>query len=124
VIDGHGSFHRLAHRYIHTLFVIASQSAACNRKHQVESRLARWLLTSSDGIGSDQVAITHEYLAAMLGVRRSGVTEMALKLQEAGFIDYRRAGVTIRERAGLEKVACECYAVVRREIEGMLTSSP
>jgi CRP-like cAMP-binding protein len=105
----------LMHRYIHSLFIIASQSAACNRKHQVEERFARWLLMSSDGIGSNDVAITHEYLATMLGVRRPGVTDAALKLQEQGLINYRRGGTTILDRAGLEQAACECYRVVKNE---------
>jgi CRP-like cAMP-binding protein len=105
----------LLHRYIHSLFIIASQSAACNRKHQVEERFARWLLMSSDGIGSNDVAITHEYLATMLGVRRPGVTDAALKLQEQGLINYRRGGTTILDRAGLEGAACECYRVVKGE---------
>ena len=105
----------LLHRYVHSLFNIASQSAACNRKHQVEERFARWLLMSSDGIASNDVAITHEYLATMLGVRRPGVTDAALKLQEQGLINYRRGGTTILDRPGLEQVACECYRVVKDE---------
>jgi CRP-like cAMP-binding protein len=105
----------LLHRYIHSLFIIASQSAACNRKHQVEERFARWLLMSSDGIGSNDVAITHEYLATMLGVRRPGVTDAALKLQDQGLINYRRGGTTILDRSGLEQAACECYRVVKNE---------
>ena len=107
----------LVYRYFHSLFIIASQSAACNRKHQVEERFARWLLMSSDGIGSNDVAITHEYLATMLGVRRPGVTDAALKLQEQGLINYRRGGTTILDRPGLEQVACECYGVVKNEQE-------
>ena len=82
------SFHDLMNRYVHTLFVVASQSAACNRRHLLTERMARWLLMSSDGIGSDEVGLTHEYLAAMLGVRRSGVTEAAQTLQSDGLIDY------------------------------------
>jgi CRP-like cAMP-binding protein len=105
----------LLHRYVHSLFIIASQSTACNRKHQVEERLARWLLMSSDGIGSHEVAITHEYLATMLGVRRPGVTDAALKLQEEGLINYRRGGTTIVDREGLIRRACECYRVVKAE---------
>jgi CRP-like cAMP-binding protein len=107
--------HGLLHRYVHSLFIIASQSAACNRKHSVEARFARWLLMSSDGIGGNEVAITHEYLATMLGVRRPGVTDAALKLQEQGLIHYRRGGTTILDRAGLERVSCECYRVVKNE---------
>jgi len=115
--DRRRSFHDLANRYVHTLFVIASQSAACNRKHQLNQRLARWLLMSSDGIGSDEVGLTHEYLAAMLGVRRPGVTEAAQALQSQGLIVYKRGGVRIVDRRGLEKAACECYQLVRGEFE-------
>jgi CRP-like cAMP-binding protein len=110
-------FRSVANRYVHTLFVIAAQSAACNRKHQVVARLARWLLVSSDGVGRDDVGITHEFLATMLGVRRSGVTEAAQSLQARGLIDYKRRGVRILDRAGLEQAACECYRIVRNEYE-------
>jgi CRP-like cAMP-binding protein len=108
---------KILHRYIHTLFVIASQSAACNRRHQIEARFARWLLMSSDGIGSDELAITHEFLSAMLGVRRSGVTEAAVKLQEEGMIRYKRGGIRIINRRKLESVACECYDNVKQEYD-------
>ena len=104
-------------RYVHFLFVMASQSAACNRRHPMDERLARWLLVSSDGIGSDRVAITHEFLAAMMGVRRSGVTETAQRLQGKGLIEYRRASVNVIDRKGLEAASCECYRVTRREYE-------
>lgn len=110
-------FRTLLNRYVHTLFIVASQSAACNRRHQVEQRLARWLLMSSDGIGSNEVAITHEFLATMLGVRRSGVTEAAVKLQEAGMIQYKRGGVKIVDRPALERASCECYLAVKNEYE-------
>ena len=121
------SFHRspivqsLFHRYLHVLFVIASQSAACNRRHVVTQRLARWLLTSSDGVGSDQVNLTHEFLATMLGVRRAGVTEAAQTLQTNKLIEYKRRGVRIVDRAGLEEAACECYAIVRNDITRFLS---
>lgn len=111
------TLYRVLNRYIHALFVIASQSAGCNRKHQIEARMSRWLLMSSDGIGGDDIALTHEFLAAMLGVRRPGVTETAQKLQEAGLIDYHRGGIRILDRAGLTRAACECYHVVRSEFE-------
>jgi CRP-like cAMP-binding protein len=117
LFDTDPAVHVLLHRYIHSLFVIASQSTACNRRHQVDERLARWLLMSSDGIGSDDLAITHEYLAAMLGVRRAGVTDAALKLQEDGLIQYRRGGTRIIDRRALEARACECYELVHDEIE-------
>jgi CRP-like cAMP-binding protein len=112
-----GALHGILTRYVHTLFVVASQSTACNRKHGVEARLARWLLMSSDGIGSNQVAITQEFLAVMLGVRRSGVTEAALKLQATELIRYSRGLVEITNRPGLEAATCECYHVVKREYE-------
>lgn len=120
LFDRHGSFYGIMNRYIHTLFVVASQSAACNRRHQVEARLARWLLMSSDGIGSDDLGITQEYLAAMLGVRRPGVTEAAVRLQEDGLIQYSRGNVRVIDRRGLEDTACECYRIVREEYERLL----
>lgn len=120
VFDGGGVLKQILNRYVHMLFVVASQSAACNRRHQIDARLARWLLVSADGIGSEEIAITHEFLAVMLGVRRSSVTETALKLQERGLIDYRRANVTILDRPGTEAASCECYAAQKREIERVL----
>lgn len=117
IFDRGKSLHLILNKYIHTLFVIASQSAACNRRHGVEARLARWLLMSSDGIGSDDIAITHEFLAAMLGVRRPGVTEAAVKLQDEGMIQYKRGGVRIVDREALEDASCECYHLVRGEFE-------
>ena len=117
-----GEFQRLVNRYIHALFIVASQSAACNRKHQVEARFARWLLMSSDGVGSEDLAITHEFLATMLGVRRSGVTEAAVKLQDRGLIQYKRGGVRIMNRRKLEDVACECYQLVRQQFERLFSS--
>jgi CRP-like cAMP-binding protein len=125
--DRRGALHLVLSRYIHTLFMIASQSAACNRRHGIEARLCRWLLMSADGIGSNSVGITQEYLATMLGVRRAGVTEAALKLQNAGWIAYSRGSVEILDRPALERAACECYHVVRQEYErlfGSLQSRP
>ena len=116
------AFHDLLNRYVHALFVVASQSAACNRRHQLSARLARWLMMSSDGIGSDEVGLTHEYLAAMLGVRRSGVTEAAQALQSQGLIEYKRGGIRILDREGLTNAACECYRLVRMEFERLFGS--
>lgn len=115
--DEGGSLNKLLNQYIHTVFIIASQSAACNRRHNIEQRLARWLLISSDGIGSHDIGITQNFLAVMLGVRRSGVTEAALKLQSDGLIRYSRGSVTIIDRKGLESVACECYEMAKNEYE-------
>ena len=120
VYDQGGELKKILNRYMHTLIVVGSQSAACNRVHHIEARLARWLLMSADGIGSDQVNITHEYLAVMLGVRRAGVSEAAAKLQEYNLISYSRGSVQILDRKGLEAAACECYRVVKEEYERLL----
>ena len=117
VFDQRESVHMLLNQYVHTLFVVASQSAACIRRHVVQARLARWLLMSSDGVGSSDVAITHEYLGVMLGVRRAGVTEAIGKLEDVGLIRGRRGGVVILDRPGLEAAACECYRVVKSELD-------
>lgn len=116
-----GALHLLLTRYIHTLLVVTSQSAACNRRHDIEARLARWLLMSSDGVNSTELGITQEFLAVMLGVRRPGVTEAAIQLQHDGLISYSRGHVRILNRAGLEQAACECYAVVKGEYERLLS---
>jgi CRP-like cAMP-binding protein len=120
LLDQGGAFHQLFHRYIHTLFIVASQSAACNRLHKVEARLCRWLLMSSDGIGSCELGLTQEYLSTMLGVRRAGVTEAALKIQAAGLVNYTRGHISILKRQELEAAACECYRVVRDEYDRLL----
>ncbi|MET0621763.1 MAG: Crp/Fnr family transcriptional regulator [Pyrinomonadaceae bacterium] len=108
---------RTVNRYVHTVVVVGSQSAACNALHRVEARTCRWLLMSSDGVGSDEVNLTQEYLAAMLGVRRPGVTEVAGKLRAEGLIDYSRGSIRIVDRAGMERLACECYGRVKGEYE-------
>ena len=108
---------KVFNRYVHTAVVVGSQSAACNALHRVEARTCRWILMSSDGVGSPDVNLTQEYLAAMLGVRRPGVTEIAGKLRAEGLIDYTRGSIRILDRAGMEKLACECYGRVRGEYE-------
>jgi CRP-like cAMP-binding protein len=114
---GNEGVRRVLNRYVHTVVVVGSQSSACNALHGVEARMCRWLLMSSDGVGSDEVNLTQEYLAAMLGVRRPGVTEVAGKLRAEGLIDYRRGQIRILDRAALERHACECYERVRDEYE-------
>jgi CRP-like cAMP-binding protein len=114
------TLHRLLNRYVHAIFVVASQSTACIRKHAVEARLARWLLMSSDGIGSDELPLTQEFLGTMLGVRRAGVTEAAAKLQSEGWIRYSRGFVEILDRPALEAAVCECYHNIRQEYERLL----
>jgi CRP-like cAMP-binding protein len=88
--------------------------------HQVEQRTARWLLMSSDRVASNVLRLTQEFLAAMLGVRRSGISEAAGELQRSGLIRYRRGEITIVDRAGLEDIACECYGLDRQRIERLL----
>ena len=115
--DKDGALRKILNRYMHTVIVTGSQSAACNRLHKVEARLCRWLLMSSDGVGSDELRLTQEFLATMLGVRRAGVTEAAVKLQDAGFISYGRGHIKILDRERLEQVACECYHMTKNEYD-------
>jgi CRP-like cAMP-binding protein len=115
---------RLQHillRYGQAFFTQAAQNAACNRRHHVDGRLARWLLMCQDRAKSDELELTHEFLSIMLGVRRAGVTVAAAKLEEQGLITNTRAHVHILDRAGLEKFSCECYRVVQREFDRLLT---
>jgi CRP-like cAMP-binding protein len=114
----------LVDRYMLALFAQISQAAACNRCHSSEERLSRWLLMSHDRIGSKQFMITQEFLGQMLGVRRSTVSVSAGILQRAGLIRYVRGHVTIVDRDGLEAVSCECYSVIRTELERVVLGSP
>lgn len=100
---------RRLHRYSQQLAAQSAQVAACNRLHGVDERMARWLLMSQDRVGSDQVPLTQEFLAHMLGTRRSSVTVAASILQRAGLIDYTRGQLSIVDRKGLEEASCECY---------------
>lgn len=101
------------HRYTHALIAQITQTAACNRFHQVEARLARWLLMASDRLQSNPLRFTHEELADLLGVRRVGVTVAASALQQRGLIQYRRGTITIEDREGLKNAACECYQKIK-----------
>lgn len=112
-LDHGGSLRRELNRYIHALMAQISQSAACNRFHVVERRLARWLLMTHDRIKSDRFRMTQEFLAHMLGVRRVGVTRAAQTLQKRKLVRYSRGVITVLNRAGLESAACRCYDVVR-----------
>jgi CRP-like cAMP-binding protein len=107
-------------RFVEDLLNLSSQTAACNRLHQVEQRTARWLLMSSDRTDSNILRLTQEFLAAMLGVRRSGISEAAAELQRSGLIRYRRGEITIVDRPGLEKTACECYRLDKQRVERLL----
>lgn len=111
---------KILRRYTQAFFVQVAQSAACNRLHPAEERLARWLLTCQDRVGSPDFDLTHEFLGQMLGVRRATVTVIAGMLQEAGIIRYRRGRVSIVDRERLEEASCECYSIVRAEYEDFL----
>ena len=107
-------------RYTQALITQMAQTAVCNRHHSLDQQLCRWLLLSLDRLDGDELVMTQELIANMLGVRREGVTEGALKLQKADLIRYSRGHITILNREGLEKRTCECYAVVKREYERLL----
>jgi CRP-like cAMP-binding protein len=107
-------------RYTQALITQMAQTAVCNRHHSVDQQLCRWLLLSLDRLSSNELAMTQELIANMLGVRREGVTEAAGKLQEAGLIQYRRGRITVLDRPGLEARACECYEVVKTEFDRLL----
>ena len=109
-------------RYTQALITQMSQTAVCNRHHSLDQQLCRWLLLSLDRLQSNQLVMTQDLIANMLGVRREGVTAGARKLQKAGLIRYARGRITILDRAGLEERTCECYAVVRREYGRLLPS--
>jgi len=107
-------------RYMQALHAQVSQTAVCNSRHTLEERLARWLLMEHDRAESNQFAMTHEFMAMMLGVRRSGVTVTAGALKQAGLINYRNGQMTILDRPGLEAAACECYDIVQHQFEHLL----
>ncbi len=107
-------------RYTQALITQMAQTAVCNRHHSLDQQLCRWLLLSLDRLEANQLEMTQELIANMLGVRREGVTEAALKLQRAGLINYTRGRILVLDRKGLEKRTCECYAVVKNEYDRLL----
>ena len=115
-----GSLQQLALRYTQTLIAQMVQTGACNRHHTLEQQLCRWLLLSLDRLRGNEVVMTQKLISNMLGVRREGVTENAHKLQQAGLIRYSRGHIEVLDRKGLERRACECYGVVRREYDRLL----
>jgi CRP-like cAMP-binding protein len=111
-------------RYTQALITQMAQTAVCNRHHSLDQQLCRWLLLSLDRLRGNELVMTQELIANMLGVRREGVTEGALKLQQAGLIRYARGHITVLDRDGLEKRSCECYAVVKKEYDRLLPDKP
>ena len=116
-----GAMQRLLLRYTQALMTQMAQTAVCNRHHAVEQQLSRWLLLTVDRCPQRELVMTQELVASMLGVRRESVTEAAAKLQQAGYIRYRRGHIAVLDRVGLEARACECYAVVKKETNRLLS---
>ena len=119
-----GSLQYLLLRYAQALLTQISQNAVCNRHHSIDQQLCRWLLLSLDRSSSDEVRMTQESIAMMLGVRREGVTEAVGRLKDSALIQPRRGSITVLDRPGLEKRVCECYSVVRRESDRLLAWKP
>jgi len=115
-----GTLQHLALRYTLALITQMAQTAVCNRHHTLDQQLCRWLLLSMDRLPGEELLMTQELIANMLGVRREGVTEAAGRLQAAGLIHYSRGKITVLDRPGLEQRVCECYAVVKRECDRLL----
>lgn len=115
-----GGFQRVLLRYTQALITQISQTAACNRLHSMEKRLCRWLLLCHDRVPSDEILMTQEFIANMLGGRRESVTVAAGHLQDAGFVQYSRGHIRILDRKGVEESACECYRVVKDEVDRLM----
>jgi CRP-like cAMP-binding protein len=116
-----GALQRLLLRYTQALMTQMAQTAVCNRHHSLEQQLCRWLLLTLDRLPTQELTMTQELVAGMLGVRREGVTEAAGKLQRAGLISYRRGHISVLDRKGLEAQTCECYGVVKKEMDRLLS---
>ena len=115
--ERHGQLLHVLLRYTQSLITQMSQTAVCNRHHSIDQQLCRWLLLSLDRLSSNRLEMTQELIADMLGVRREGVTVAACKLQDLGVIRYSRGHITVLDRPKLEKLSCECYAVVKKETD-------
>jgi len=118
--DQNGPVLHLLLRYTQALITQMAQTAVCNRHHSLDQQLCRWLLLSLDRLQGDELVMTQELIANMLGVRREGVTEAALNLQRVGLIRYARGRISVLDRGALEKRTCECYAVVKTEYDRLL----
>jgi CRP-like cAMP-binding protein len=119
-----GSMQHLMLRYTQALLTQMAQTAVCNRHHSVDQQLCRWLLLSLDRLASNELTMTQELIANMLGVRREGVTQAAGHLQSAGLIKFSRGRITVIDRPGLERRVCECYEVVKKEFDRLLPNLP
>ncbi len=119
----HGALMKLLLRYTQALITQTAMTAACTRRHSLEQQLCRWLLATLDRMPGNELIMTQELIASMLGVRREGVTEAAGRLQRAGLINYRRGHITVLRRDGLTERACECYEGMRRELDRILPPS-
>jgi CRP-like cAMP-binding protein len=115
-----GALNDVLRLYAQGLFTQISQSASCNRRHEIVQRCSRWLLMTHDRVNGDEFELTHQFLSKMLGVRRAGVSVAAGILQKAGLIKYSRGRITILDREGLEAISCECYRIVREEFDRLL----
>ena len=115
LFDTEPEFRSLVLRYIHVIFSHSAQIAACNRYHQLQQQVCRFLLTSLDRWSSNRISLTHQRIADLLGVRRSGVSEVSANLAKLELIEYHRGCVTVLNRTGLEKMVCECYKVIKQE---------
>ena len=123
-VDRHGALLDLMLRYSQALITQMAQTAVCNRHHTIDQQLCRWLLLSLDRLSGNELLMTQELIANMLGVRREGVTEAAGKLDKLGVIKYRRGHITVLDRARLEALSCECYEVVKCETDRLLPWKP
>ena len=118
-----GKLNELMLRFVHSMFTQVAQTAACNRLHTLDQRLARWLLMTHDRVEGDEFPLTQEFLSRMLGVRRAGVSVAANSLKQNGLIEYRRGDIRVVNRQGLEEESCECYQIVKQEYEQILGAS-
>jgi CRP-like cAMP-binding protein len=122
--ERHGEMLHVLLRYTQALITQMAQTAVCNRHHSVDQQLCRWLLLSLDRLSSNELTMTQELIANMLGVRREGVTDAAGKLQKLGVIEYARGHITVLDRPKLEQLSCECYAVVKKETDRLMPQPP
>jgi len=117
-----GKLNQLILRFVHSMFIQVAQTAACNRLHTLDQRLARWLLMTDDRINGNRIQLTQEFLSRMLGVRRAGVSVAASSLRQQGLIEYHRGDIVITDRRTMETVSCECYEIVKREYDEYVPS--